>query len=66
MLLEEWATQALLERQLGLPISVVADANEKIQANGQIGFIKLFVQPLFDAATIGIPGKSNSVSSTFF
>ncbi|PVG01404.1 HD-domain/PDEase-like protein [Serendipita vermifera] len=58
VLLEEWAAQALLERHLGLPVSVVADANEKIQCVGQIGFIKLFTQPLFDKVAEAIPGLS--------
>lgn len=56
VLLEEWAAQALLERHLGLPVSVVAEANEKVQAAGQVGFIKLFTQPLLEAATEAFPG----------
>ena len=48
-LLEEWACQAMLERELGLPVSVVAAADEIVQAKGQVGFIDLFTKPLFDA-----------------
>ncbi|KIM28045.1 hypothetical protein M408DRAFT_329699 [Serendipita vermifera MAFF 305830] len=58
VLLEEWAAQALLERHLGLPVSVVADANEKVQCVGQVSFIKLFTQPLFDIVTEALPGLS--------
>ena len=56
VLLEEWAAQALLERHLGLPVSVVADANEKVQCVGQVSFIKLFTQPLFDIVAGALPG----------
>lgn len=58
VLLEEWAAQALLERHLGLPVSVAADANEKVQCVGQISFIKLFTQPLFDAVSAVLDGLS--------
>jgi hypothetical protein len=54
-LLEEWATQALLEKELDLPISVVANADESMQANGQVTFIDLFSQPLFDVTGSAIP-----------
>jgi hypothetical protein len=57
VLLEEWAAQALLERHLGLPVSVVADANEKVQCVGQVSFIKLFTQPLFDLVAEAVPGE---------
>ena len=58
MLLEEWANQALLERHLGLPVSVVADANEKVQADGQINFINMFVLPLLERVSEAVPGMS--------
>jgi hypothetical protein len=57
-LLEEWAAQALLERHLGLPVSVVADANEKVQADGQINFISMFVLPLLERVSEAVPGMS--------
>jgi 3'5'-cyclic nucleotide phosphodiesterase len=58
VLLEEWAAQALLERHLGLPVSVVADANEKVQADGQINFISMFVLPLFERVSEAVPSMS--------
>ena len=57
MLLDEWAVQASLERQLSLPISVVASADALIQAKGQIGFIDLFTLPLYETAADAMPGK---------
>ncbi|KAG8971842.1 3',5'-cyclic-nucleotide phosphodiesterase, partial [Tulasnella sp. 427] len=54
-LLEEWSCQAMLERELGLPLSVAASADEVTQAKGQIGFIDLFTKPLFDTASSVIP-----------
>lgn len=64
MLLEEWAAQALLERHLGLPVSVVADANEKVQADGQINFITIFVLPLLERVSEAVPGMSLAWTST--
>lgn len=55
VLLQEWAMQANLEQQLALPISVVASADATLQAKGQVGFIDLFTQPLFDAASDAMP-----------
>ena len=46
----------MLERELGLPISVVAAADEVVQAKGQVGFIDLFTKPLFDTTATIIPG----------
>ncbi|KAG8955138.1 3',5'-cyclic-nucleotide phosphodiesterase [Tulasnella sp. 424] len=54
-LLEEWSCQAMLERELGLPLSVAASADEVTQAKGQIGFIDLFTKPLFDTTSSVIP-----------
>ncbi|KAG8831604.1 3',5'-cyclic-nucleotide phosphodiesterase [Serendipita sp. 399] len=56
VLLEEWSAQALLERQLELPVSVASDANEKVQCVGQVSFIKLFTQPLFDTVSSTLDG----------
>lgn len=58
VLLDEWAVQASLERQLNLPISVVASADALIQAKGQIGFIDLFTLPLYEVAADVMPGMS--------
>lgn len=55
-LLQEWSCQAVLELELGLPVSVVASANEIVQAKGQVGFIDLFTKPLFDTTASLIPG----------
>ncbi|KAK8869991.1 hypothetical protein IAR55_000561 [Kwoniella newhampshirensis] len=55
VLLEEWAKQASLEQDLDLPVSVVASADACLQAKGQIGFIDLFTQPLFDAVSDALP-----------
>lgn len=65
MLLEEWAAQALLERHLGLPVSVVADANEKVQADGQINFINMFVLPLLERVSEAVPGMSLASDTHF-
>ncbi|KIO25419.1 hypothetical protein M407DRAFT_92010 [Tulasnella calospora MUT 4182] len=54
-LLEEWSCQAMLERELGLPLSVAASADEVTQAKGQIGFIDLFTKPLFATTSSVIP-----------
>lgn len=64
VLLDEWAVQASLERQLNLPISVVASADALIQAKGQIGFIDLFTLPLYEAAADAMPGKSYVFAGT--
>ncbi|GAA5998996.1 3',5'-cyclic-nucleotide phosphodiesterase PDE2 [Rhodotorula paludigena] len=48
---EEWAVQASIEANFGLPITVMTqDPNDvKAQAKGQVGFIDLFCKPLFAA-----------------
>lgn len=50
-LLLEWAGQAAIEKEFGLPVTVVLlDASDpKAQAESQVGFIDLFAKPLFDA-----------------
>ena len=58
VLLEEWAKQASLEQELDLPVSVIASADAALQAKGQIGFIDLFTQPLFEAVSEILPGES--------
>ena len=57
VLLKEWAVQASLEQDLDLPVSVIASADSALQAKGQIGFIDLFTQPLFEAVSDVLPGK---------
>jgi hypothetical protein len=57
VLLEEWAKQASLEQDLDLPVSVIASADAALQAKGQIGFIDLFTQPLFQAVSVVLPGE---------
>jgi hypothetical protein len=57
VLLEEWAKQASLELELELPVSVIASADAALQAKGQIGFIDLFTQPLFEAVADVLPGE---------
>ncbi|QRV91059.1 hypothetical protein RhiJN_19077 [Ceratobasidium sp. AG-Ba] len=58
VLLEEWACQATFEQELDLPVTVfnvdVADG-AKQQAQGQVNFIDLFTQPLFNATASVIP-----------
>lgn len=54
-MLEEWAKQASLETDLDLPVSVIASADQALQAKGQIGFIDLFTQPLFEAVSDVLP-----------
>lgn len=56
VLLKEWAVQASLEQDLDLPVSVIASADAALQAKGQVGFIDLFTQPLFEAVSVVIPG----------
>jgi len=48
--------QASLEQDLDLPVSVIASADAALQAKGQIGFIDLFTQPLFEAVSDILPG----------
>ncbi|KAL7422124.1 3',5'-cyclic-nucleotide phosphodiesterase [Cryptotrichosporon argae] len=55
VLLDEWAKQASLEQELCLPVSVVAFADARLQAKGQVGFIDLFTQPLFEATSDAFP-----------
>ncbi|GAA6011975.1 hypothetical protein JCM10207_003446 [Rhodosporidiobolus poonsookiae] len=54
-LLQEWAVQASIEADFGLPVTVMTqDPNDvKAQAKGQVGFIDLFCKPLF-AAMAGV------------
>ncbi|CDZ96330.1 hd-domain pdease-like protein [Phaffia rhodozyma] len=54
-LLEEWHNQANLELDLRLPVSVVQQADAAMQAKGQVAFIDLFTQPLFDGAATVMP-----------
>ncbi|KAG8712762.1 3',5'-cyclic-nucleotide phosphodiesterase [Ceratobasidium sp. 395] len=57
-LLEEWACQATFEQELDLPVTVVnvdVTNGAKQQAQGQVGFIDLFTQPLFSATASVIP-----------
>jgi hypothetical protein len=58
-LLEEWACQATFEQELDLPVTVVnvdVANGAKQQAQGQVNFIDIFTQPLFDATASVIPG----------
>lgn len=55
-LLEEWAKQASLEKQLDLPITVFSSADPASQAKSQVGFIDMFVQPLFETVSNLVPG----------
>ena len=57
-MLEEWAKQASLEQDLDLPVSVIGSADAALQAKGQIGFIDLLTQPLFEALSEILPGES--------
>ncbi|CEL57346.1 hypothetical protein RSOLAG1IB_02085 [Rhizoctonia solani AG-1 IB] len=61
VLLEEWACQATFEQELDLPVTVVnvdISNGAKQQAQGQVGFIDIFTQPLFDATANVIPQLS--------
>lgn len=51
----EWASQALLERQLCLPVSVQDSSDPMVEANGQISFITIFVLPLLEITVLAIP-----------
>jgi hypothetical protein len=66
VLLKEWAVQASLETDLCLPVSVIASADEALQAKGQIGFIKLFTQPLFEAVSDVLPGELGARLGSFW
>lgn len=55
-LLEEWAKQAALETQLSLPVTVFSSADPVSQAKSQVGFIEMFVQPLFQVLSDFLPG----------
>ncbi|CAE6434818.1 unnamed protein product [Rhizoctonia solani] len=61
VLLEEWACQATFEQELDLPVTVVnvdISNGAKQQAQGQVGFIDMFTQPLFNATAKVIPQLS--------
>ncbi|KAG9104565.1 3',5'-cyclic-nucleotide phosphodiesterase [Ceratobasidium sp. 370] len=58
VLLEEWACQANFEQELDLPVTVVnvdVSNGAKQQAQGQVNFIDLFTQPLFNVTASVIP-----------
>ncbi|CAE6495015.1 unnamed protein product [Rhizoctonia solani] len=58
VLLEEWACQATFEQELDLPVTVVnvdITNGAKQQAQGQVNFIDIFTQPLFNATADVIP-----------
>ncbi|GAA5959812.1 hypothetical protein JCM21900_001026 [Sporobolomyces salmonicolor] len=50
-LMREWAVQASIESEFGLPITVMRQdpTDSKALAKGQVGFIDLFCKPLFAA-----------------
>lgn len=54
----EWASQALLERQLCLPVSVQDSDDPITEAKGQISFITFCCSPLLEVTSMAIPGKS--------
>ncbi|KAI5122635.1 hypothetical protein M0805_008721 [Coniferiporia weirii] len=54
-LASEWSSQACLERQLCLPVSVQDSDDPVTEANGQISFITLFCSPLLEITTIAVP-----------
>ncbi|KAG8729500.1 3',5'-cyclic-nucleotide phosphodiesterase [Ceratobasidium sp. 423] len=61
VLLEEWACQATFEQELDLPVTVVnvdIANGAKQQAQGQVNFIDIFTQPLFNATADVIPQLS--------
>lgn len=62
---EEWAVQASIEANFGLPITVMTqDPNDvKAQAKGQVGFIDLFCKPLFAAMSTVVDGAPSHFSS---
>ena len=59
----EWASQALLERQLRLPVSVQDSDDPVTEAKGQISFIQAFCLPLLEITAVAIPGMK--LSSNF-
>lgn len=64
VLLEEWACQATFEQELDLPVTVVnvdVANGAKQQAQGQVNFIDLFTQPLFNATASVISGELHSL-----
>lgn len=56
---EEWAVQASIEANFGLPITVMTQdpSDVKAQAKGQVGFIDLFCKPLFGAMSTVVDGQ---------
>lgn len=59
VLLEEWACQATFEQELDLPVTVVkvdVTNGARQQAQGQVNFIDIFTQPLFDTTAAVISG----------
>lgn len=53
-LLDEWAVQATIETEFGLPVSVMTidPSDTRAQAKSQVGFIDLFAKPLFNAMAV--------------
>ncbi|KAI0066906.1 HD-domain/PDEase-like protein [Artomyces pyxidatus] len=54
-LMEEWTSQAILERYLHLPPSVKASEDPIAEAESQVWFIETFARPLFELTAAGIP-----------
>ncbi|GJJ14924.1 hypothetical protein Clacol_009194 [Clathrus columnatus] len=57
-LIHEWAEQALLEKQLALPISVSTSEDPRDAARIQVGFIHTFALPLLEATSPHIEAMS--------
>lgn len=55
--MEEWTSQALLEKYLDLPPSVQPSDDPIIEAKSQVFFITNFAKPLLDLAVEAVPGK---------
>lgn len=61
-LMEEWTSQAILEKHLDLPCTVQPSDNPLSEARSQVFFITTFAKPLLDLMVQAIPGESQYVS----
>lgn len=65
-LMEEWNSQASLEKLWQLPPSVQLSETPMAQVRGQIFFISTFAKPLLDITAQGIPGQKELHSTRPF
>ena len=54
--MQEWTSQAYLEKYFGLPSTVQPSDNPLTEAKSQVFFISAYAKPLLDLTVQAIPG----------